>query len=252
VNETRVEQDHSLLASLKGIYVDWIATLVIVVFIGRTGWHITVGAIRVLLDASVEREVLNAVEDVMLAQPEVVGVGGLRGRNSGSFRFIEAAVTLNVHDLEAAHEVSRRIEAAVRDAATNVDSVLIHYEPVQKETYVYAFPTEDGRTISPHFGEAHGFLLVTVSTVDKRVAEVERLDNPFTKIAHGKGIRAAEMLVQRGADAVFVRESLRGRGPQHVFGEARARLGVTEAESIEAALAEDGVEVSGDVLPRMG
>ncbi len=240
----------SLLASLKGVYLDWIATLVIVAFIARTGWQITVGAIRVLLDASVERDVLNAVEGVIMEQSEVAEVTNLRGRNSGSFRFIEAAVTLNVHDLETAHQVGRRVEAAVREAATNVDSVLIHYEPVQKDTYVYAFPTDDARTISPHFGEARQLLLVTVGTADKLVAEVELLDNPFTELEHGKGIRVAEMLVERGADAVFVRERLRGRGPQYVFGEARARLSVAEAESIEAALAADGVDVSRGMLPR--
>ena len=244
---TDVLSSVAILASLAGAMVgwriDWIATLVIVVFIARTGWHLAAGAVRVLLDASVEREVLNAVERAILRHPHVVALKALRGRNSGSFRFIEAVVQLDVHDLEEAHEISTQIEEAVRAAAENVDQVLIHYEPLQKQELWYAVPAEqDGERMAEHFGEAPQFALVKVRAVDKVAEAVEYLPNEFTDLEHGKGIKVAELLVARGVDVVITRESLEGRGPYYVLREAHVKVLTSQAETIREALEEHGVK----------
>ncbi len=239
----------SLAAALVGWRVDWIATLVIVVFIARTGWHLAAGAVRVLLDASVEREVLNAVEAAIMRHPHVVKLKALRGRNSGSFRFIEAVVQLDVHDLEEAHEISTEIEQAVREAAENVDQVLIHYEPLQKSELVYAIPTqEDGVTMAEHFGEAPQFALVKVRAADKVAQAVEYIANSFGDLEHGKGIKVAELLVSRGVDAVITRESLEGRGPYYVLREAHVRVLTSDAPTVRDALAEHGIRCDEGIL----
>ncbi len=237
-----------LLLSVKGWNIDWLVTLFIVLVIARTGWEIMVEGVRVLLDASVEREVLNQVEAVIMQQPEVVCIRSLRGRNSGSFRFIEAVLVLNVHDLDVAHDISRRIEDSVRQVADNVDDILIHYEPATKQQYIYAFPVDEDGGISLHFGEAPQFLLVTVRAADNCVIAGKRIGNPFMEIEHGKGINVAEMLVEEDVDKVFTRESLHGKGPYYVFRQARVQMVHTEAEEVTAALELAGVTVPPGVL----
>jgi cation diffusion facilitator family transporter len=56
-----------LLSSLAGLNLDRIAALVIVVFIALTGGKILIDGIRVLLDASLEYQILNQAEKIIWA-----------------------------------------------------------------------------------------------------------------------------------------------------------------------------------------
>lgn len=72
-------------------------------------------------------------------------------------------MVLRARDLEKAHQVSQRVEAAIRAKVPHVDRVLIHYEPVQKEVWKWAVPMEEsGERVSAHLGEAPYFALVEV------------------------------------------------------------------------------------------
>ncbi len=126
----------------------------------------------------------------------VIEVHELKGRNSGPYRFIEAHVVLDVHDLEQAHQVSYRLENAVREIAANIDSVLIHFEPRHRETYTYAAPLHDHEHIADHFGEARRFALVTVGSEEREIRDTRYLDNPRRDEDSGKGIRIAQTLIE--------------------------------------------------------
>ncbi len=233
----------SLIAAWAGYNIDLWATLIIVLFIAWTSAELAVDAIRVLLDASVDRELLNSIQARLEADPAVVEVRDLKGRNSGPYRFIEAQVVLDVYDLEEAHQVSFRLENAIREMAANIDSVMIHFEPRHRETIVYAVPVNDHDRIADHFGEADRFVLITVGSEDRGVRAVRYLDNPFRDEESGKGIRIARMLIEEGVDAVFVREDLEGKGPWYAFEGEHVSPIVTDAESLSEALEREGVRL---------
>jgi len=226
----------SLISAWVVYNIDLWATLVIVLFIAWTAAELGVGAIRVLLDASVDRDLLNAIEGRIEDDEAVVEVHDLKGRNSGPYRFIEAHVVLNVYDLEEAQQISDRLENAVRALAENIDSVLIHVEPRRRETCVYAAPLDDHERIAEHFGEARQFALVTVGNQDREIRDTRHLSNPFRDEDTGKGIRVAQMLIDEGVDAVFVREELQRKGPWYAFEGERVTPLVTEAETLVDAL----------------
>jgi predicted Fe-Mo cluster-binding NifX family protein len=73
---------------------------------------------------------------------------------------------------------------------------------------------------------------------DEAIEEQRVLANPFREEEKAKGIRVAEWLVALKADAVVVRESLRGKGPVYVFGDAGVELQETEATTLSQAMAE--------------
>ena len=237
----------SLVASRLGWQFDWVAAVVVSVFVARTGWHVSVAAIRVLLDASVERGILNAVERAILDHPAVVQVSDLRGRNAGSFRFIQANVVLNVHDLELAHEASQEIERAVREAAANVDDVVIHYAPYEKPTVVYAFTLDEHGMIAEHFGDAPEFEIVTVDAEQRRVLDRRRHPNSLGTEEHGRGIKVAQALLDMGVDVVVTRTQLENKGPYFALHDARVRIVVTDSESVDDVLVSEGLQVEATV-----
>jgi cation diffusion facilitator family transporter len=236
----------ALLAQWFNFPLDRVAALVIVVAIGKTGWDLLSDGMRVLLDASLDPETLLEIRDIILAEPTVAELKWVTGRNAGRFRFVEAEITLRVQELEKAEAATRRVEAQIRQAVPHVERVLIHAEPMERSHLRYALPLADpGGTLSEHFGEAPYFALVTVRLADRGVEEQHVIANPHLAEERAKGIRVAEWLVDHKVDVVFLRESLRGRGPVYVFGDAAVEMRETEATTLQEALETGGKGTEG-------
>jgi len=229
----------ALLAQWFDFPLDRIAALVIVLAIGKTGWELLTDGMRVLLDASLDADTILRIREIIAAEPTVAELKWVTGRNAGRFRFVEAEVTLRVRDLEKAEAITRHIETQIRQAVPYVERVLIHAEPVERTHLRYAVPLADpDGTISEHLGEAPYFALVTVHLADGAIEEQQVVANPHKDLERAKGIRVAEWLVDQKVDVVLMRESLRGKGPVYVFGDAGIEMQETEATTLSEALVE--------------
>ena len=231
-----------VLAALVGRMVGWsldrVAALVIVLLIVKTGWQLLQDGMRVLLDASLDADTLAQVRTIIEAEPSVAALNSLLGRNAGRYRFLEAEVTLRVQSLDRAHVITERIEQAVRAEVPHVERVLIHAEPLARTHLRYALPLDDAAgTVSQHFGEAPYFALLTLHTADREVERQEVLPNPHTDVSKAKGIRVAEWLVEQKVDVVMLKESLQGKGPEYVFGDAGVEMLPTGAATLTDARA---------------
>ena len=232
-----------LISSFSGFNLDRIAAFIIVFFIAWAGGKILVDGIRVLLDASLDYQTLSLAEKLILDEPRVIEIQNLMGRNSGRYKFIEVSIVLKTHDLDKANFIAHRIEANIKKQIANVDRALIHFEPTQKETLIYALPLigANQTEISPHFGEAPYFALIKVRVKDKKAIEQKIIENPFTQVEHGKGILVAEFLNKYSIDEVITKESFEGKGPFYVFANAAVENLQTERKKIEEALEDIGI-----------
>jgi cation diffusion facilitator family transporter len=229
----------ALLAQRFNLPLDRIAALVIVVAIAKTGWELLSDGMRVLLDASLDADTILEIRDIITAEPTVAELKWANGRNAGRFRFVEAEVALRVRELEQAEAATRRIEERIREAVPYVDRVLIHAEPMERTHLRYAVPLSDtAGKLSEHFGEAPYFALVTVRLADEAIEEQQIVVNPYREVEKAKGIRVAEWLVAQKADVVLLKESLRGKGPVYVFGDAGVEMQETTETTLEEALRE--------------
>ena len=231
----------SLIGHFFGLNLDRLAALLVVFFIARTGWELLKDGMRVLLDASLDAQTLAQVRQIIESDPATIQLKNLTGRNSGRYRFLEAEVTLRTDDLKRAHDVSQRIEKAIRVEVPHVERVLIHYEPAVPILRCYAFPltTTDG-ILSEHFGEAPYFALVRLKLSDGEVEKEEIIQNPYRELSKAKGIRVAEWLVSQKVDHVMLKENLHGKGPEYVFADAGVEMIYTKAGSVSSALDELG------------
>ncbi|HET91299.1 MAG TPA: cation diffusion facilitator family transporter [Chloroflexi bacterium] len=228
----------ALLAQWLDFPLDRVAALVIVVAIAKTGWDLLTDGMRVLLDASLDAETLLQIREVILAEPAVSELKWVIGRSAGRFRFVETEMTLRVHDLEKAEAVTQRIEAQIRRAVPHIERVLIHAEPMERTHLRYAIPLADAAgTVSEHLGEAPYFALLRVQAADGRIEEQQVIANPHRGEEKAKGIRVAEWLTAHKADVVLVRESLRGKGPVYVFGDAGVEVREVEAATLSEVVA---------------
>ena len=227
----------ALLAQWFDFPLDRVAALVIVVAIGKTGWDLLSDGMRVLLDASLDADTILRIREIITAEPTVAELKWVTGRNAGRFRFVEAEITLRVRDLEKAETTTRHIETQILQAVPHVERVLIHAEPMERTHLRYAVPLADpDGTISEHLGEAPYFALVTVRLADGAIEEQQIVANPHKHLERAKGIQVAEWLVDQKADVVLMKESLRGKGPIYVFGDAGVEMQETEATALSEAL----------------
>ncbi|MCD6290526.1 MAG: cation diffusion facilitator family transporter [Anaerolineae bacterium] len=227
----------ALIFHRSPVPADRIAALVIVIVIAYTGWELLADSMRVLLDASLDADTLAHIQEVIQAEPTVARVKWVTGRNAGRFRFVEAGLELRVQDLARAEAISHRIEERIRDEVPFVDRVLIHVEPLARTHLRYAVPLADpGGELSPHFGEAPYFALVTIHLPDHRIVEQRVIPNPYLQVSRAKGIQVAEWLIQEKADVVLVKEVLQGKGPVYALGNAGVEVRITQANTLSDAM----------------
>lgn len=230
-----------LLGQLFGFPLDRIAAVIVALFIAYAAWGLLTSSMRVLLDASVSYDVLEKIRSIIMEQPEVSLVQNLTGRNSGRFVFIEATITVHTTDLKKAHLVSQKIEQAIKSTISNIDQVLIHYEPETKtwQRYVITLSNNEGK-ISEDFGKSTHFALIDIDTINRKVIRQEIISNPYynPEKSKGTGIKIAEFILQYKPDILIVRESLSGKGPGYAFNNAGVEIKQTNATTIDELLVE--------------
>ncbi len=224
----------ALLGSWVGFpVVDRVGALVMVVFIGKTGWDILKDSMRTLLDASVAPDTLLQIRGIILRFGQVREIQTLQARNSGRYLFIQAKLVLATKKFSHAHQLSEAIEKAVRQDIPLVERMIIHYEPLKKDFIIQAIPMEKDRaTLSEHFGEAPYFFLRKTSTSDGGIQEETFTPNPFIHEEKGKGIKVSEWLVEKGVDQVYARKAFDGKGPAYVFSSAEVEVLLTDAPTL--------------------
>jgi len=200
---------------------DRIAAVLILILVVRAGYGILRDSLKSLLDASADNETLERMREIVKGFSQIREPFAIRARNSGRFIFVELSVRVSLTRLKEAHNIAIALERNIKARVPFVERVIVHYEPEEKEHLRYAalLADRDG-TISEHFGKAPFVVLWDKRVADGITTSQEILENPFSEIEKGKGIKLAELLVSRNVDVLYTRESFEGKGPDYVLAEA--------------------------------
>lgn len=228
----------ALVGSAGGFAIDKYAAVIVVVFIARSAFVILLDSVRVLLDASLDYNSLNRIRATVLSDPRVSAINNLWARNAGRYKFVELDLTFKVDGLEKGHRVSEEIANRVKIEIAQVDRVLIHFQPRQRDLLTFGIPlAEDKATISEHFGEAPFFRLLSLQQGEDSMSEERLFSNPYLHEEKAKGIKVAKWLLENGLDVLISRQDQAGKGPGFVLGNAGAAILLTRESNAEKALA---------------
>lgn len=122
-----------LIGTYLGYNLDKYASVIVSLFIIHSGWEIFTSGIKTLLDVSLDKEELEKIEKIIKNFPEVREIKYIRGREAGSFKFLEIELLVNNSSLREAHEIVDKIASQIKTQIPNIDSVFIHYEPIRQE-----------------------------------------------------------------------------------------------------------------------
>jgi cation diffusion facilitator family transporter len=237
----------AVLLGLMGYYfgfssLDAIAGILVSIFVFRAGYEIFKDSVKVLLDASIGYEWLNRIREVASETYGVRKIRSLKARSSGKFMFIELEIETNLKDLERAHQLSGRIEEKIKSEIKNVDRVIVHMEPEEKEFVRYAVPCTENKglksRVSEHFGKADYFCVFDIRTADNELTDMRFIKNPYLALEKRKGLKVAELLVTNKIDKLITKESIAQKSASYVLKDAYVEFVVTDADTIEKIVEE--------------
>jgi len=108
--------------------IEKIAVAIVVYFIFHSGWEILVDAIKVLLDASVDKETLDEVRKILEKEDMIEKINEIKGRNAGSFKFIYLDIDVKTDSIKEAHDFVHKLEDKIKAKIPEVEKVITHYE----------------------------------------------------------------------------------------------------------------------------
>lgn len=238
-----------LVGSFFGYNLDRWAALFVAVLIGEIGLEILWKNIQTLLDITLPAEKLDAYTKLVLRQPGVLSIKSIRGRNSGSFRFVDIDIGLKAYSIAAADSMSYSIEQALKQHDNTIDSVFVHYSHDLPEKASIVVPTDEhGQNISSYFGKSTYLTRLVYDRESGQLSDKRTESNPFIEDVEHRGINLALYLIDKGIDSVCCREDLHGKGPGLMFYRFGIDVRVTE-ETDMSLLLEDYYGKSTSVFP---
>lgn len=199
-------------------YVDSIMALVIVLILLWSGGQVVLDALKVLLDASIEKDVLDAATKAAQADPRVRRVVSVKGRNSGSYRFLHVVIVPEAYDLRDAEASADSIRDAIKAAVQNVESVQVEVVPDEADRYTVAVPLmDDGSSIAADLGSAGSYAFLSLDPDKRALTGTTVLPTPVAADVQGRDIKLAVFLARQGADRLLLRGDKPSGGPLYVL-----------------------------------
>ena len=137
-----------LVGTYLGFNLDKYTAVIVSLFIVHSGWEIFTSGLKTLLDVSLDKAELEAIKDIIKRFPSVREIKYIRGREAGSFKFLEMEILLNNSSLRNAHKIVDKIADQIKREIPNIDSVFIHYEPVRQYGLKLGILTDDKNTLT--------------------------------------------------------------------------------------------------------
>ncbi len=199
----------SLIAAFFGFNVDRLAAGIVAMFIFYAGGHLFVGALRDLLDASIdretEREIIKFVEDY----PRISRVKRCFSRNAGGRFLIDMDVELRTPSHKIADLVSDRLEEEllVEFPGLVLARIRPHFAVGKFSRRVIPVQSPDGQLSVQPLASAPWFLVETINNESKEVKKRQFVENRYRSAKKKKGLLVGRWLLKLKPDEVVAEES---------------------------------------------
>jgi cation diffusion facilitator family transporter len=218
-------------------YIDSIVALIIVAILAWSGAGVIRDGFKVLLDASIEKEVLDEASALAVADPDVTRVAKVQGRNSGSYRFLHLTIVTDVADLKDADAVAERVRGTLMKKIQNIEQVVIDYvaEEAAVTTCAVAL-AEDGASLASGLVDAAAFSLCSIDPLHPVIEDRSSFIDPYSSASEGREIKLAIALAQRGVQVLLLKDRLPESSPYYLLEANEVRLlQAPDASTLEEA-----------------
>lgn len=109
---------------------DTIASLVVTLFIARTGFRIAIGSMHDLVDTEQDQELLSDLARITMTVPEVINTHRVRTRRYGPHTWVDLDIEVNPEmPVSKGHLVAHEVKERILEEIHYVADVQVHVEP---------------------------------------------------------------------------------------------------------------------------
>ena len=228
-----------LLSYFKIPYIESLATIGFSILILKTGIFSLKDSIFSLMDVAPSKDLIQKIKKLITSTQGVEELKGLRLRRAGPFIFGEATIKVQKHiQVEKAHSISEEIEKKVKAEIENLDSLIIHLEPFEKEEVKVALPIKKEKglnsILSEHLGRRPKFMFLWVNLKTKEIKDFYTKNNPARREAVRAGLQAAKFLLKERVNVVITKEI--GEISFHTLRDNLVEIYKTERKTVREAI----------------
>lgn len=213
--------------------VDRYAAVIVALFILHSGYEIFKDGVKVLLDISLDREDIEKIKEILTNNPAVAKIKTIRGRVAGSYKFAEVELLIHNLGLREAHKIVDDIAERIKQEVQNLDSVVIHYEPVRQKGLRIAVLTDD-EGIVRDFSTSSKIVVVDV----KENAKIDKFNYiPIENIEKSEKY-TGKYLLETGSDIVITKNHAEDFEVRFLISKAGILVWETKEDQFEKAVEE--------------
>jgi cation diffusion facilitator family transporter len=197
-----------LLAYARVPYAEGAVVMLIALLIIHLGLKNIWTPILILMDANLDPQMQQEIEDQLFKMKGVKGVEGVKIRQFGPFKMVECIIATSPSlTVYKAHELADQVEESVIKTYDGIESVFVHIEPSKQTDRSIIIPVGDinglDSRVYGHFGRAPYFIILKL---DNNSLEIE--DFYYNEFIKEKdrihvGIKVINAVVKHGMDIVF-------------------------------------------------
>ncbi|MCF6092979.1 cation diffusion facilitator family transporter [Microaerobacter geothermalis] len=116
------------------LYGDIIASVIVSYFILKIAIHMIVEAFHILLERSVDEEMIRQYREIIMKHKEVKRIDKIRGREHGHYILLDLRISVDPSlSIKEGHDVGREIKLELMNRFDNIAEVLVHLNPYDVE-----------------------------------------------------------------------------------------------------------------------
>lgn len=231
-----------LLLAYAGVpYAEGVVIMLIALLIIHLGLKNIWTPILILMDANLDPDLQQEIEDQLLNMKGVKGVGGVKIRQFGPFKMVECIITTNPSlTVYKAHELADQVEESVIKTYDGIESVFVHIEPSKQTDMSIIIPVGDinglDSKVYGHFGRAPYFIILKLNSNGLEIEDFYYNEFIKTKDRIHVGVKVIKAVIKHNLDIVFtpkIGEISFHMLKDHFVDLYRAEEGSTVLETIE-------------------
>lgn len=197
----------SLLVVPLGYNVDRLAAGIVSLFVFYAGGQLFVGALKDLLDASIDRETEREIISFVEGHPRIIRVNKCYSRKAGGRFLVDMDVVMHTPSHKMADQVADRLEEELLHNFPGLILVRIrpHYAPGQFIRRVTPVERPEGQ-LSLHLSTAPWFLVETMVTETREVKRRQFVENRYRDATKRKGLLVGRWLLKLKPDEVVAED----------------------------------------------
>ncbi|MBI4763302.1 MAG: cation diffusion facilitator family transporter [Deltaproteobacteria bacterium] len=197
-----------LLTHARILYVEGAVVMLIALLIFRIGLENVWTSLLILMDANLDPQMQQEIENKIINLKGVRGVKGVKIRQVGPFKMVDCVLTTSPSlTVFKAHELADQVEELVMKTYDGIESVFVHIEPSKQKGRSVIIPVGDINDLDSrvygHFGRAPYFIILKL---DNNGLEIE--DFYYNEFFKEKdrihvGIKVINAVIKHNLDIVF-------------------------------------------------